>query len=223
MIKLRENIIFKKPAERIREYCEIEKYRDYDGEQNINNFISEEDIQAAIALYTTSSSYDKTQTAKLLEKSKQISKFLDRIPNTPLHKIPIKDWEEQKQNIQRVLDLVMDVEGFGLDIATMILHLKRPEIFPILDNYVVHFLLEDTQYIAEMNLDQGMKCIELARTIIRDSQDGFVDAQRKLKDLPIRLSIIRIFDILCWTTAKWDLEGDTSATYGTASKTLLER
>jgi len=221
MIELRRAILFKKPAERIREYCEIEVYREYDGSHNINNTISEEDIQAANTLYAAIDRDDTSESTRLLEISEQIAKKLDRVPNTPLHKIPIKDWDEQRQNIQDVLDCIMSVEGYGIERATKILHLKRPEVFPILDSYVVKFLLEDTQDIPNTDLGQGMKCIELARTIIRDNQDGFVDTQRKLRDLPIPLPIIRIFDILCWTTAKWDLQGDTTAPRGTASKSLL--
>jgi len=40
-------------------------------------------------------------------------------------------------------------------------------------------------------------------------------------NLPIPLTLVRAFDILCWTAEKWDIRGKLNAPYGVPSKTLL--
>ncbi len=214
-------MIFRKPELRIREYCEIEIYREYDGKHSIDNHISRKDIAAANELYALIDTYDKDQSKRLLQKSKIISKALAKIPNTPLHEISDTRWEETKEHIENVLKVVLELKGFGLARATKILHLKRPELFPILDSYVVAFLLADILGTKSKNLRVGLRCMEIARKTIRKNITGFETLQKSIKDLPEYLSIVRLFDILCWTTAKWDLQGITTAPHGKAERSLL--
>ncbi len=223
MIELKEALTFRKPELRIREYCEIEIYKVYDGRHNINNTISEKDVQTANKLYALINRYDKTQSTRLLAESKKFARILSRIPNVALHSIPNDEWSEHRKAIREIFDKIMGIKGFGLARATKILHLKRPELFPILDSYVVAFLLEESLGDSKRNIRIGMKCMELARKTIQSNKSGFESLQKRLSDLPIPLSIVRLFDILCWTTEKWDLRGITSAPYGTkkASKSLL--
>ena len=52
-------------------------------------------------------------------------------------------------------------------------------------------------------------------------EDAFKGLVNRTRDLPIRLTAVRIFDILCWTTEKWDLRRSLNAPYGTPHKSLL--
>ena len=223
MIELREALAFQKPELRIREYCDIEIYEEYDGRHNINNTISRRDIQAANKLYALIDTYDKSQSAHLLAKSRKLARILSGIPNATLHAIPDDAWSEHREGIRNIFSAILNIPGFGLARATKILHLKRPRLFPILDSYVVAFLLADSLEDSKRNLRIGMRCMELTRRIIQRNEAGFVSLQQSLSDLPFPLSIVRLFDILCWTTTKWDLRGITSAPKGAkkASRSLL--
>ncbi len=208
-------MIFQKPELRIREYCEIEIYHEYDGRQNINNTLSRKDIDAANSLNAFINRYKPDESKRLLAKSKQIAKILAKIPNTPLHRFNDNKWGEIKFDIETLLAQCL-IDDFGLAKVTKILHLKRPEVFPVLDSYVIAFLLADSLSGASKRryLRAGLRGLELARRIITKNKKSFEELQRQVRDLPIPLSIVRLFDILCWTTAKWDLQGVITAPLG---------
>jgi len=101
--------------------------------------------------------------------------------------------------------------------TTKILHLKRPKFFPVLDSFVIKFLLESN----DSNVDIGLIAMDKIRQIIQEQKIEFQNLVDKTRDLPILLTPIRMFDILCWTTEKWDIRGNHKAPYGTAHKSLL--
>jgi hypothetical protein len=67
----------------------------------------------------------------------------------------------------------------------------------------------------------GLEALEITRTRIAKQRTSFDELSESLKDLPIPLTPVRIFDILCWTTEKWDILGQLTAPYGTPHKSLL--
>ena len=223
MIKIRDDIVIQDPQTRIREYCEIEIYHGYDDKHAINNSVSKEDIDAANNLYAMIDRYDQTESTRLLKRSEPISALLRTIPTMEIHKISDEEWLTVLENVSKVLAEFLSLKGFGLAKATKILHLKRPKLFPVLDSFVVKFLLDvDLSAIGKTHqVNIGVQAVGKARKIVADQEKEFRKVAEDLSDLSIPLTLIRIFDILCWTTEKWDIRGIHTAPYGTPLKSLL--
>ena len=224
MIKVRDDVVFQDPQTRIREYCRIEIYQGYDDKHAINNILSKEDIEAANNLYAMIDRYDNTESKRLLNHSDAIAHFLLSIPNREIYIISNEEWSTIRKNISRLLAEFLSLRGFGLAKATKILHLKRPSLFPVLDSFVVKFLLGVDISVTGKNrqVNIGLQAIEEARKIVTDQKKEFQELAKDLSDLPIPLTLIRMFDILCWTTEKWDIRGIHKAPYGTPYESLLK-
>ena len=222
MIKLRDDIIFEDPESRIREYCEIETYKGYDDRHNINHTISRGDIRAANELYANIDRYDKGESRRLLSHSKSILKLLSPIPNMDICAIPYEKWSDLRGRIEKLRGF-LSIKGIGLAKATTILHLKRPNLFPILDRLIINFLLNINISDVEKTrlLDIGLQALERARKVMVKQKDEFEKLVEETSDLPIPLTPVRMFDILCWTTEKWDIRGKLSAPYGIPHRSLL--
>jgi len=224
MIKLRKDVVFEDPEQRIREYCSVEIYHGYDDKHSTNDFLSKEDIDTANKLDAMIDRYDNNESTRLLSHSDRIANTLSKIPNKDLFTIPHDEWVEVRKKIERLLAEFLSVKGIGLAKATKILHLKRPNLFPVLDSLVVKFLLDIDNSEVEKNrqTDIGLRALELARTIMVEHKDAFEKLVKQTRDLPIPLTPVRMFDILCWTTEKWDIRGNHRAPYGTPHRSLLK-
>lgn len=227
MIKLRKGIVFENPQQRIREYYSIEICHGYDDKHSIDNIVSRQDIDAANNLYAMIDRYDNTESERLLSHSKRISSFLSMLQpedTRPLFDIPDEEWPELRKRIEKLLAEFLSIPGIGLAKATKILHLKRPNIFPVLDSFVVKFLLginiSDTDKTQQ--LDIGMQALEQTRLIMITQKAEFEKLAKQTHDLPIPLTEVRMFDILCWTAEKWDIRGSHSAPHGTPHASLLK-
>lgn len=223
VIRLRDDIIFEDPESRIREYCEVEVYRGYDDRRNINEGISKIDIDSANNLYAMIDRYNNTESRRLLSRSERIRGILAKIPNSNIFAITQNEWNEVKNNIQALFEEFLSVGGIGLAKSTKILHLKRPNLFPILDSFVIRFLLNAKISDAEKSLQLGigLQALERTREIMKEQQPAFEELVNQTRDLPIALTPVRSFDILCWTTEKWDIRKNLAAPYGTPHKSLL--
>lgn len=224
MIKLRDDIIFEDPQSRIREYCAIEIYHGYDNKHSIDDEVSQEDIATANELYAMIDRYDKGESRRLLSSSERISTLLSMIPDMEISAASGEKWLELKGNIRRLLVEFLSVKGIGLAKATKILHLKRPRLFPVLDSFVIKFLLGINMSVEKSaQLDMGMQALELARMIMADQKVEFEKLIEQTRDLPISLTPVRMFDILCWTAEKWDVRGILKAPYGVPYNSLLAK
>lgn len=227
MIKLRGDIVFEDPQSRIREYCEIEIqieiHHGYDDKHNINNLISEDNIRAANELYAMINVYDKNESERLLSCSQSISALLSAVPNIDLYAVSDKDWPKLRSNIKALFTKFLSIKGFGLAKATKILHLKRPNLFPILDSFIIKFILDcnisDLRKSSQIEI--GLQALEHARELIGKQKVEFEKLVEQTKDLPIPLTPVRMFDILCWTAEKWDIRRILNAPYGVPSGSLL--
>ncbi|MDG6221878.1 MAG: DUF6308 family protein [Candidatus Bathyarchaeota archaeon] len=217
MIRLQDDVIFRDSQSRIREYCEIEVYRGYDDKHSIDNKISKEDIESANNLAAMIDRYDTHESKRLLGQSWNISKILSSIPNTDIFAIPDNEWVSLRPKIKKLLDQLLAIRGIGLAKATKILHLKRPKLFPVLDSFVIKFLFDST----DSNVDIGLMVLDSVRELIIKQRTEFEKLLKQTSDLPIYLTPVRLFDILCWTAEKWDIRGNHNAPYGTAHKSLL--
>lgn len=223
MIKLRDDIIFEDPQLRIREYCAIEIYQGYDDKHNINDEITKDDIYAANKLYAMIDRYDKKESSRLLNLAPSISNVLSSIPDKDIFEVSDKEWIKLKNNIKELLVRFLSIKGIALAKATKILHLKRPHLFPVLDSFILKFLfginISDIEKRRQIKI--GLEALGQIREILTNQKVEFENLAKQISDLPIRLTPVRMFDILCWTAEKWDIQGKRKAPYGTPQKSLL--
>ena len=223
MIRLRDDVVFDDPESRIREYCEIEVYWGYEDRHSINDVVSKDDVDAANELYAMIDRYDKNESNRLLRRTDSISGSLSVIPNVPLYTLNDEEWDNLQGDIRDLFLKFLLIHGFGLAKTTKILHLKRPEVFPVLDSLVVKFLLgAQLGFDRDRDIKLGLNALDKMRNIIIDNLDEFVALKNSLSDLHIPLTITRLFDILCWSTEKWDIQGRLRAPKGIPSASLLK-
>ena len=102
MIRLRDDVVFEDPESRIREYCEIEVYCGYDDEHEIDDEITQDDIDAANELCAMIDLYDRGESRRVLNNS-SISRLLSTIPNKDIYTVSNEEWVELKSKIKRLL------------------------------------------------------------------------------------------------------------------------
>ena len=164
--------VLNNPEERIREYCDIEIYQGYDDCHNITNKISWKDIQVADRLYANIMRFWRPAAEEMV-KSSEIPVLLRRIENSDLGDIIDSKWTKVKSRFQELLQTFLNIRGVGLAVATKVLHLKRPKLIPILDSYVMKFLLGlDTSQIPKTALlEYGIQAFEVSRRDVQKSAD----------------------------------------------------
>ena len=209
------------PEARIREYCAIEIYKGYDDRHSIDDSVTIRDIEAANKLYALINRYDPLQSSKILGNA-QLTPLLHNLPNESLGDLSATEWDEIKGKIRPLLSEFMSINGVGLARSVKILHLKRPNLFPILDSFVVRFLTnKDVSGISKSSLlNIGLMALDISRNDIVYNKQAFHNLKNRLLDLPIPLTVVRIYDILCWTTEKWVVRGNRHAAFGTAGMSI---
>lgn len=130
-IILSNGTVFPNPEERIREYCLVEVYAGYDDKHSITNQITREDIEAANRLYAR---YDRAESLRVV-RNPSLGHILRKIEDKDMASISSTEWERLRDELERLLAEFLSTKGRGLAKATKILHLKRPHLFPILDNF----------------------------------------------------------------------------------------
>lgn len=221
-IKLSKGIVISDIENRIREYCQVEIYHGYDDYHEVNNTITLENINAANKLFARISK----PAAERIIHSEMIRNSLAVIDYRELGEISEEEWRDYKEKLYNLFLSFFSIKGAGIAVATKILHLKRPKLIPILDSFVVKFLTEidtqnvlDKQHLAEI----GVKTIGVIREDIRRNLESFTKLRQRLSDLPIPLSKVRLYDILVWSTEKWDIRGDLKAPFGVPYKSIRGR
>jgi hypothetical protein len=206
---------FEEPETRIRKYCDIEIYEGYDDKHNITDKIEWSDIYAADKLYANIMRF-WASAADHLVSSSNIPILLSEIDNVDLGELEGQEWRTMRRRIFQLIKECMEIRGVGLAVTTKVLHLKRPKLFPILDSYVMKFLLDVN--IANLQkyriLDLSRTAFERVRQDLRNNKATFDILENGLRDLPNTLERVRMYDILCWSIEKWDIRGETSAPYG---------
>ena len=221
-IRLRDDVFFEDPDSRIREYCEIEVYEGYDDWHSENNVITSNDIVAANNLYAMINKHDRSEGRRIQNQSGKISPLLAEILHDPIYTYSNEDWSSLMPKVERLLEKMTSIHGVGIEKVTKILHLKRPELFPPLDNQVIQFLTMKRPSSSQRDIGLALQSLEASRELIMSQIEEFTELQTSIQDLPIPLTIARLFDILCWTTYKWDIMRRRNAPNGTASKSLIE-
>lgn len=82
--------------------------------------------------------------------------------------------------------------GRGLSVATKVLHLKRPRMFPVLDSLVL-------QQLGVTESVEPMRVVDHLRVEGRRNLEGFLAIQTALATHYDR-SLVRIMDVLLWTS-----------------------
>ena len=225
-ISLANGVEFHRAEERIREYCDVEVYRDknyrggYDDRHNVTDSITKEDLEAANNLHA---GLDPRES-RMIAGNPEIPRLLATIRDVELGSLTDEDWERIAAVVSQLLSALISIRGVTLAKATIILHLKRPSLFPILDPYVVKFLtgndMEKNRFSGDEVLRVGLEALEVARKDIVRNRVAFGGLQARLSDLPTPLTVARMYSVLCWTQEKWVNCAETLATYGTATKSL---
>lgn len=223
---LNNGVEFHRAEERIREYCDIEVYRDrnysggYDDRRNVTDSIAKEDLEAANNLYARMGPLD----FKMILGNPDISRLLPAVKDLGLGDVTDEEWNDVRASVRPLLSAFISIHNVKLAKTMKILHLKRPHMFPILDSFVVKFLIgtdmEKNWFSEEEVLEIGLDSLEIARKDIIRNTAAFAWLQSRLTDLPSPLTVVRMYDILCWTQEKWVNRADTSAPYGIASRSL---
>jgi len=225
-ILLSNGASFLRAEDRIREYCEVEVYRDinyrggYDDRRSVTDHITSDDLEAANNLYANLSSLERV---RILHDEK-IPPLLAPVMDAELGDLKEEEWEAVKATIAPLLAELMSIRYVRLAKSTKILHLKRPHLFPILDSLVVRFLtgtdMDAYTFSPEELLRLALVSFDVARKDLVSNRAAFADLRERLSDLPTPLTAVRMHDILCWTEQKWVREENPSAKYGTASRSL---
>jgi len=223
---LANDIEFHRTEERIREYCDVEVYRDrnykggYDDRHNPTDLITKEDLEAANNLYARMSVLD----FRRILGNAEIPGLMSAVRDVELASVTDEEWNSVKTAVRPLLSAFLAIQNVKLAKTMKILHLKRPHLFPILDSFVVKFLtgndMEKNRFSDEELLEIGLDSLEKARKDIIKNMAAFEALQSRLSNLPTPLTVVRMYDILCWTQEKWVNRGDTSAPYGVASRSL---
>ncbi|HKT21176.1 MAG TPA: DUF6308 family protein [Nitrososphaerales archaeon] len=225
-IALANGAVFERAPERVREYCEVEVYRDrnyrggYDDHHSITDSVTAEDVEAANNMYARLSALDKGR----MTHSSEIQERLGAIKDAELAEVDGPEWKGARAEIALLLSSFMSLPHVSLGQCTRVLHVKRPHLIPILDPLVVKFLtgndLERNAFSDGEMLQIGLGSLDAVRGDIASNRAAFSDLQAELSDLPVPLTNVRLHGILCWTQEKWVNRGDTAGPYGVAGKSL---
>lgn len=221
-ISLAKRLVITNPEERIRDYCKVEIYRGFDDCHDVSNSVTPWDIQAANRLYARI----RGSVARGIMQCQRINTALAAVPNTELGCIDDDGWNALKWRFYQLLEAFCSLQGVGIAVATKVLHLKRPEMIPIIDSFVAEFLLGiKLQNITNKAtlVQKAVECTNIIRRDIRRNLQAFTELREQLSNLPIPLTKVRLYDILVWSIQKWDVKGDIRAPFGvprTAGRTV---
>jgi len=197
--------------ERIREYVRVEIYQGYDDQHSVDNEITQRDIRVANKLFARIGD----NVAQKIVNNNFLRTKLAVVEDKELSSV--NGWDIKRRNISLLLSEFCNIAGVGLAVATKILHLKRPHLLPILDSFVIELLygikIQDI-YDKSKLCSIGMQAIDDIRKDLQNNSAAFTLLQSKLTDLPIPLTTVRLYDILIWSTEKWDNRGILKAPYG---------
>ncbi|HYC11221.1 MAG TPA: DUF6308 family protein [Nitrososphaerales archaeon] len=217
---------FERAAERIREYCEVEVYKDrnytggYDDRHNITDSITAEDLESANNLYAEIRRADFQRIIN----NPEIPLKLSVIKDLEIGNLTDEQWRNIRGDILSLVAVFVSVRGVDLAKTTKVLHLKRPRLLPPLDSLVVKFLTGNDMEVNRFSEDEviriGRDCMEIVRADLVQNRASFDELQERLVDLPIPLTMVRLHNILCWTQQKWVKEQNPRAKYGTAVESL---
>ena len=102
----------------------------------------------------------------------------------------------KRRNCDELLDSALSgilAKGRGISVATKMLHIKRPRLFPVLDSYVVETIGGTPK----------TPNIELLRHVRREGRRNLAEMERiqaYLAERGVRRSLVRIMDALLWTS-----------------------
>lgn len=229
VIALANGAVFAKAEERVREYCEVEVYRDrnyrggYDDHRSVTDSVTAEDVEAANNLYARISSLDGGR----ITHSPEIQERLAALEDAELTEVRDGQWKDVRSRVGLLFSSFFSLHGVKLGECTKVLHIKRPHLIPVIDPLVAKFLtgndVDRNMFTTGELLQIGLGCLDTARADIVNNRGAFSELQSRLADLPTPLTNVRLYQILCWTQEKWVNRGDTAGPYGTAGKSLNQR
>jgi hypothetical protein len=127
--------------------------------------------------------------------------WLRAIPSDfDLIEMTANEWEARagEQLVHAALRAVV-AHGRGVAVATKMLHLKRPRLFPLLDRLVVEMLgARFPEGAAEVRAAQAAQLVTHVRAEGRRNLDALMTIQSQLAALGCERSLVRILDAVMW-------------------------
>lgn len=219
-------MVFERAGDRVREYCEVEVYRDrdyrggYDDHHSVTDSVTAEDVEAANNLYAKLSSLDRGR----ITHSEEIQERLASLGDHELGGLDEDRWRDVRTKVGLLISSFLALPHLDLGRCTKVLHLKRPHLIPVVDSYAVKFITGndlDVNVFSTGELVQiGLSSLDAVRADLTRNRAGFSELEAELRDLPTPLTAVRVHGILCWTQEKWVNRGDTAGPYGVAGRSL---
>lgn len=205
MIILVDRFYITNPVKRIYGYCSRKDYLQYDSQHNVNDIISLRDIQVVGRLNTRIK--QNGEGVRQLISSVDLREALSAVSNQPLGELSDAEWARLRQDVAQLFKCAGSIPGIGLTLATKILHLKRPRLIPVLDPFLVGFLLWGNPINTSKDriVRVALKCLDKFRGELIRNQEEFISLNWELKDLPFFLETIRLYEILAHSTSYRDI------------------
>jgi hypothetical protein len=111
------------------------------------------------------------------------------------------DWQRLRGD-ELVSDALSEIVGprRGVSVATKMLHLKRPLLFPVLDSLVAQMLgaaISDDA-ARSVKVERSTQLVLHLRREGRENLDGLRELQHRLEQTGVRRSLVRILDAVLW-------------------------
>jgi len=99
-------------------------------------------------------------------------------------------WTKQSvpEKLAALFNLVIG-KGIGISRATKVLHIKRPQLIPVCDSYVLHLM-----GIPGEDAASGVALIQHLRSLAHDLLPALQDLQRQLRERGCDRTLVRIVD-----------------------------
>lgn len=115
--------------------------------------------------------------------------------------MPPDQWHAVKPTLKNAL-IGITAPGRNVSVATKMLHLKRPSLFPVLDRLVVESIggRYYTGKFPDRRADRSLEFIEHLRGQAVAAQEPLQQIQARLADVDLSRTVTRILDGLLWMT-----------------------
>lgn len=187
-------------------------YENYDRSEPAE-FDAQEAVDLAYQVGARSPVKKQVLVQNLTTMATNISKLLADVSKYSLDEVDDSSWEMMRPKVEELLSYSVDgspskVKGMSRSFLTKALHPYARGFLPILDDRAVP---------DAYGKRRPAEYVDMVRRDMRNSRELLTNLQEQLRDRGVRLSRVRIFDILLWT--RWrqrqpELDIPTSAVFG---------
>lgn len=189
------------PAERLLQFCR-EEYEYYDRIPSPDpDHIAPLDVLAAVAVNAFSA-----HAAAIRRSHRGLVDACDPLLSTTPEDADLLTFDPSLKTVETLLHASMQVPGVLIPVATKVLHRKRPNLIPILDNVVLaHYLDTLPQKLPTASQDKrrgaavAVHVLSRFRDDLREAQPAIQAVRHDLAAHGFALTRVRILELLVWT------------------------